>query len=181
MQAAKFMLRKEEKMNNIEETENLIYKTVKKLKLDIIRLSAAFLILIAAIMLEAQPNSFLMAFAAPPDSDVEAFYANCSYFDLLPVGYGQWGPILTGILSCGAVILLVVLIILRLCKKTAGKLETAIFIINLVALFFSLAAVFFSSRCMPASTGICLLLMLSTFLQIKNNKSSHKINGLVFK
>lgn len=139
----------------------------EKLRLDFIRLPAALLSLAAAIVLEAQPDSFLMTFAAPPDSGVEAFYDECSYFDLLPMGYGNPAPMLTGVLSCAAAGLIIVLIVMNLFNKSGEKLKRGIFNIISADLFLSVVPLFLSGgRCMSAGVGICFLILLAGVLML---------------
>lgn len=96
----------------------------EKVNLKFLYTPLALFTIISAIVLEAQPNSFLMTFGAPPDSDVEAFYESCSYFDLLPFGYGNWTPLLTALTSCASAVLLAGGFILDLLKKTLKKLTS---------------------------------------------------------
>lgn len=138
----------------------------EKLKAGFLYRPLALLGIIFAILLEALPDSFVMAFAAPPDSGVEAFYTSCSYFNLLPAGYGDWFPALTAVMSCVSALLLIVLIILDICKKTGKKLVNAAFICTSTALFFSLLANFvFVGKHTSYGFGITLLLILALVLQ----------------
>lgn len=143
---------------------------IERLNLDLIRFPAALLSLIAAIALETLPNSFLMTFAAPPGSGVEAFYDECSYFDLLPMGYGNFAPMLTGVLSCAAAALLTVSIILQFIKKSGKKIRGAVFAITSAALLLSMTVFLFGGRCMSASMWVCLLILLSVIFQLGENK-----------
>lgn len=139
---------------------------VEKLKLGFLCRPLAMLSIILAIVLEAQPDSFIMAFAAPPDSGIEAFYVNCSYFSLLPMGYGNWLPILTAAMSCVSALLLAILIILNICKKTPKKLTNALFVCTCTALFFSLLANFLLvDKNTSCGFGITLLLIMALLLQ----------------
>jgi len=61
---------------------------------------------LAAAVLTALPQYVKMRFAAPAPEPPYITY--CSGFSLLPMGYGNWGPILAGIFSCVLVILTVV-------------------------------------------------------------------------
>ena len=55
----------------------------------------------AAAVLNALPTAVKMRFAGPD----QYFYEYCSGYDLLPIGYGIWGPMLGGV----AAILLAIL------------------------------------------------------------------------
>ena len=143
----------------------------EKVHLNFIYLPLALITLIAAIVLESQPDSFLMTFAAPPDSEVEAFYNGCSYFDLLPMGYGNPTPMLTAVTSCVSAVMLAVLMILNLFNKTVKKLNKTAFIFTSSALFFSLTAIFlFADQSATAEFGITLLLTASAVLQMNQKK-----------
>ncbi len=144
----------------------------EKLRLNFLYLPLALSALIAAIFLEALPDSFLMRFAAPPDSGVEAFYESCSYFDPLPMSYGNWTPMLTALTSCASAAMLVVSVILTLFKKTIKKLSKISLVCTATSLFFSITAVFiFSNRSASAELGIALLLTVSLILQINNQRA----------
>lgn len=138
---------------------------IEKLKAEFICRPLSLLGIISAIILEALPDSFIMAFAAPPDSSAEAFYTSCSYFSPLPIGYGNWFPALTAIMSCVSALLMIVLIITDICKKTGKKLVNAVFICTSTSLFFSLLVNFvFVSKNTSYGFGITLLLILSLIL-----------------
>lgn len=138
---------------------------IEKLKGGYIYRPLALLGIIFAIILEALPDSFVMAFGAPPESGVEAFYTSCSYFDPLPMGYGNWFPALTAVMSCISALLLIVLIIADVCKKAGKKLVNAVFICTSTALFFSLLVNFvFVSKNTSYGFGITLLLTLALVL-----------------
>ena len=84
-----------------------------------------FPIPILAVVLELLPGSVIMKFATVPGA---LFLQYCSYFDMLPVGYANFGPMLTGCLT-------VVLILLAAIFLFVGgrKLQKAIFILSVVA------------------------------------------------
>ncbi len=144
----------------------------EKVNLKFLYTPLALFAIISAIVLEAQPNSFLMIFGAPPDSGVEAFYESCSYFDLLPFGYGNWAPLLTALTSCASAVLLAGGFILDLLKKTLKKLNRAAFICTCSALLFSATAIFlFSDQIAAAESGIALLIITSAIFQFSARKA----------
>lgn len=144
----------------------------EKVNLKFLYTPLALFAIISAIVLEAQPDSFLMIFGAPPDSDVEAFYESCSYFDLLPFGYGNWAPLLTALTSCASAILLAGGLILDLLKKTLKKLNRTAFICTCSALFFSVTAIFiFSDQIAASESGIALLILASAIFQFSAQKA----------
>ena len=58
----------------------------------------------AAAVLNTLPTAVKMRFAGPD----QYFYEYCSGYDLLPIGYGIWGPMLGGVAA-------IVLVILGVC------------------------------------------------------------------
>lgn len=59
--------------------------------------AAALLIPVAAVILEALPYGAVMRWSPGPN---KISYSVHSYFDGLPIGYGNLGPIVTAILTC---------------------------------------------------------------------------------
>ena len=93
---------------------------------------------VIALILEILPKGVRMQFAAPPGEP--RFTKYTSYFDLLPMGYADFAPLFTAILT---VVLLVTLIFYIV--KENFKLLTAIKFISLVAALISLCPMFFNS------------------------------------
>lgn len=58
---------------------------------------------VCAVVLTAMPGFVRMRFAAPAPEP--AYIEYCSGFSMLPVGYGNWGPMLAGIFACVLVVL----------------------------------------------------------------------------
>lgn len=75
---------------------------------------------VLAVGLTAQPDSVMMRFAAPEPEP--AYIEYCSGFSMLPVGYGNWGPMLAGIISCVLVVLTLIF-----CFRSCEKLGNWIF------------------------------------------------------
>lgn len=61
---------------------------------------------VAEVVLTAVPGFVRMRFAAPDPEP--AYIEYCSGFSMLPVGYGNWGPMLAGVFSCITVVLAVI-------------------------------------------------------------------------
>ena len=77
-------------------------------------LSILYLVLsAAAAILNALPTAVKLKFASGPG---QYHYTYCSSYDLLPVGYAVWGPMLGGI----AAIVLVILGVFLLIKQRVG-------------------------------------------------------------
>lgn len=77
-------------------------KDRKKITILLIVLSAA------AFLLTLHPKSVAMRFAGGPD---EPFYDWFRYWSLVPMGYGNWGPIITGICTVLSAVLAAVQLI----------------------------------------------------------------------
>ena len=69
-----------------------------------------FLILpIIALILEALPCGAVLRFGRPAtDGSIGYFRELYSYFDLTPLGYGNFAPLVTAVITCAAFILLVI-------------------------------------------------------------------------
>lgn len=76
--------------------------------------AAKLLLPLAAVILTALPGSFVMRFFA---GEGKYYYESVSGFDLLLIGYGNYGPMLTGVLSA----LMVLKELLRLKKVGTGS------------------------------------------------------------
>lgn len=130
--------------------------------------------IIGAIIIEVLPFSYVMGFAAPPGE--EPYYEYVSYFDLLPMGYGNWFPLLTAISSCISAILVIILLInlifqWYLKRKAAIKGKAAVICTSISAFFAILATLLITSKITSYGIIIMLLLILSVicqFVQYKN-------------
>ena len=67
------------------------------------RKSYQFLFLVLALAMMILPFGVAMPFADGPDSTVVTVFP---YFDLTPWGYGNWFPLLAGVLTLAALVLL---------------------------------------------------------------------------
>lgn len=63
----------------------------------------SILCIIISIILMAMPSGIAMTFASGPNERITSYF---SYFDLMPLGYGNWFPIITVILSFVVLLLL---------------------------------------------------------------------------
>ena len=96
---------------------------------------------VVALILEVLPNGVLMRFATPPGELPVITYT--SYFDLLPLGYANFAPLLTAILT------IVLLITLLFCiVKSTPKLWKAGKTISFIAAIISLLPLLFDSYSM---------------------------------
>lgn len=128
--------------------------------------SAAIALQGAALILEILPIGAVMVFATSP---TEHTIEICSYFSLLPVGYANITPMLTGILTV-VIILLGVIVLFKFDK--APKFRKAAFICSIVSLLFSIVPLFlFGAVGMTtASYAVSGAILLSICLQAVANR-----------
>ena len=119
-----------------------------------------------ALILEILPIGAGMVFATSP---TEHTIEICSYFSLLPVGYANITPMLTGILTV-VIILLGVIVLFKFDK--APKFRKAAFICSIVSLLFSIVPLFlFGAVGMTtASYTVSGAILLSICLQAVANR-----------
>ena len=119
-----------------------------------------------ALILEILPIGAVMVFATSP---TEHTIEICSYFSLLPVGYANITPMLTGILTV-VIILLGVIVLFKFDK--APKFRKAAFICSIVSLLFSIVPLFlFGAVGMTtASYTVSGAILLSICLQAVANR-----------
>lgn len=131
-----------------------------------ISFSSAILLQCAALILEILPIGAVMVFATGPTERVTEL---CSYFSLLPVGYANVTPLLTGILTA-SVILMGAIALFRFEK--APKLRKAVFICSIVSFLFSLVPLFlFGAVGMTAASyAISAAILMSACLQAVANR-----------
>ncbi len=126
----------------------------------------AILMQVAALVLEVLPIGVVMVFATGPKERVTEVY---SYFSLLPWGYANFTPLLTGILT--VVIILLGTISLFQFNK-AKKSRKAAFICSIISLLFSLVPLllFGTIGMTAASYVISGLILFSICLQAVANR-----------
>ena len=112
----------------------------------------------AALILELLPWGAVLRFGRlAEDGTIGTFRETYSYFSLMPLGYGNLFPMLTGILT--AVLLLLALLQLR---WQSGRRGNALFVLDILAAVLSAApwAVFGADYISGAGVGVtaCLLL-----------------------
>ena len=91
-------------------------------------------LLLSALVLEILPYGAVCNFGNP---EGEPWRVTYSYFSMIPYGYGDFGPLITAILTC---IMLVILVLSLLLKKDWSK---SISIISAIATLTSLAPLMF--------------------------------------
>ena len=121
-----------------------------------------FLILpIVTLILEFLPYGAVCNFANPTADSIEYFRELYSYFDLTPFGYANFAPLITGIVTWLAFVL-VAIYCLTGNSKWASRAKTTLLICTIISLcpllygiqFFSLVGALISA----ALLGECLLL-----------------------
>lgn len=89
-----------------------------------------------ALILEILPVGAVMVFATSPTERTIEVY---SYFSMLPVGYANFTPLLTGILTI-LIVLLGVIALFKFDKATC--IRKVIFVCSIVSLLFSIVPLF---------------------------------------
>lgn len=119
-----------------------------------------------ALILEILPIGAVMVFATSP---TERTIEVCSYFSLLPVGYANFTPLLTGVLTI-LIILLGVFALFRF--DNAANLRKTIFVCSVISLLFSIVPLFlFGTVGMTAASyAVSGAILFSIFLQAAANR-----------
>ena len=119
-----------------------------------------------ALVLEMLPIGAVMVFAT---SSTERTIEVYSYFSMLPVGYANFAPLLTGILTI-LIILLGVIALFRFDK--AASIRRTIFVCSIISLLFSIVSVFlFGTVGMTAASyAVSCAILLSNCLQAVANR-----------
>ena len=122
----------------------------------------ALLFPFVALILEFLPNGVAMHFMAPPGE--EPFVTMTSYADLLALGYGNFGPFLTIVLT----LVLINIIFLYIFKNNSKFLGRAK-IISLVAFIMSLVPIVFNSYTIIG--GLISISLFIEFIYLAFNKN----------
>ena len=112
-------------------------------------------LLLSALVLEILPYGAVLNFANP---EGEPWRKTYSYFSMIPYGYGDFGPLITAILTC---ILLVILVLSLLLKKNWSK---SISIISAIATLTSLAPLMFGFSNFSLVGAMISACILATFV-----------------
>jgi hypothetical protein len=108
--------------------------------------------LILAFALECHPAGVVMYFMNANGPD---FQDTCSYFNLIPFGYGQCGPLLTALLTC---VLIILSIIFIFCFREG--IRKVIFSLSIAAVFTSLFQLMLGLRWFTRINAAVTALML---------------------
>lgn len=112
-------------------------------------------ILLCTLVLEILPYGAVCNFANPEGPPHRVTY---SYFSMIPYGYGDFGPLITAILTC---IMLVILVLSLLLKKNWSK---SISIISAIATLTSLAPLMFGFSNFSLVGAMISACILATFV-----------------
>lgn len=128
---------------------------------------AAIMLQCAALILEILPIGTVMVFAAGPDQRITEIY---SYFSMLPLGYANVTPMLTGILT---VVIMVLGVISVFKFDIASKLKKAVFICSVLSFLFSIIPLFLFGKIgmTAASYTISGAIFLSICMQAAANRN----------
>ena len=112
-------------------------------------------LLLSALVLEILPYGAVLNFANP---EGESWRKTYSYFSMIPYGYGDFGPLITALLTC---VLLVIIILSILLKKDWSK---SISIISAIATLTSLAPLMFGFSNFSLVGAMISACILATFV-----------------
>lgn len=112
-------------------------------------------ILLSALVLEILPYGAVCNFWNP---EGEPWRKTYSYFSMIPYGYGDFGPLITAILTC---ILLVIIVLSILLKKDWSR---SISIISAIATLTSLAPLMFGFSNFSIVGAMISACILATFV-----------------
>ena len=112
-------------------------------------------LLLSALVLEILPYGAVLNFANP---EGESWRKTYSYFSMIPYGYGDFGPLITALLTC---VLLVIIILYILLKKDWSK---SISIISAIATLTSLAPLMFGFSNFSIVGAMISACILATFV-----------------
>ena len=118
-----------------------------------------------AVLLSALPVCVRMRFGNPEGADYIHYYSG---FSMMPAGYGNWGPMLTGILSA----VLTLRGILHVSRKDKEKNFRGVGGMALTALALSLVSVYFGSMTVCGWAISALLLVLTVVSYLRVDKES---------
>ena len=134
------------------------------MKYPILRKIALPLLPLLALILECLPWGVAMTFMGDPAVG-DSFTEYVSYFSLLPVGYGNVFPMLTGVITA----VLLILAVIHLCKP-GEKLQKWLDRLAKAALITNLAQLFFSSMTAVGWLVFCLLAVEGGLLSSQEKK-----------
>ena len=112
-------------------------------------------LLLSALVLEILPYGAVCNFANPEGPPHRVTY---SYFSMIPYGYGDFGPLITAILSC---VMLVIIVLSILLKKDWSR---SISIISAIATIASLAPLMFGISNFSIVGAMISACILATFV-----------------
>ena len=112
-------------------------------------------LLLSALVLEILPYGAVCNFGNP---EGEPWRVTYSYFSMIPYGYGDFGPLITAILTC---IMLIIIVISILIKKDWNK---SIRVISVIATLTSLAPLIFGISNFSIVGAMISACILATFV-----------------
>ena len=116
------------------------------------------------IIPESLPYGAVLNFGfEQPNGQIGSLRQTTSYFDLLPFGYANWGPLLTAILSC-------VILVVTICYvvRPADKLKRNIFCLMMLAFVTSIFPLLMLGIKYYSFLGLCIsmgILLEATLLK----------------
>ncbi len=119
--------------------------------------------LLLALLLQLLPWGVRMVFAAGPETRIVQY---CTYFSLLPFGYGNIFPFLTAFLTC---MILILLLIPFLRGKAMPRLQMIAFFLTAAAAVLAALSVFLWGHVTLVGAGILAMLIICMGMQFIGN------------
>lgn len=114
---------------------------------------------VVALVLELLPVSAVLRFANP---EGEPWVSKFSYFDLTPFGYANFGPFITGILTCVLIVLLVMYTI-----KGNPRVLAAAKVVVWLAIVASFAPLFLGTQFYSLVGGFISLTLITALVAVR--------------
>lgn len=111
---------------------------------------------VIALVFEIIPYGVKLIFSDGPENDFKQYVYTYSYFHIMPLAYGNWGPMITGVLTA-----IIIILMLIWCIKKNDKWSKAVIILTIIAFCTSLWIFGFTGAYTWISLVISLLLLVS--------------------
>lgn len=119
------------------------------------------ILILSAIILMTLPQSAILVFSSSPEKKITKTF---SYFNIIVLGYGNWFPFLTAVLS---IVLLIIILWTIINQRHSKKSEKYLMISSVLCVITSfLSLLLFSGISIPGIT-IFILLLLAAVLQYR--------------
>ncbi len=123
---------------------------------------------VIALIFELLPCGVKMVFSDGPDNNFKQYVYSYSYFHIMPLAYGIWGPMITGVLTAIITVLAIIWIVRK--KK---KRPIAIIVLSVIACCTSLWIFAFNGAYSWISWVISSILIAESAIAIIIGSSIH--------